>query len=248
MSQPEFLTVSVDQLRKNPWNTNRVDPANEAKIRNSIERNGLFKPILVREVAGVPGYEIIGGEHRWEQAMELGHTEVPICNLGPISEIKAKEIGVIDNARYGADDTLSFSELLKELGEIGDLQEFLPYGDADLSAIFSASSIALDDLDLHISDEEDASELPDEEPAPKPTKTHNIMRFKISIADSDRIIALISSTKKLHGFTTEDDLTNAGDALVQLLLGGSAPAPAAADEFDLAFDTALDEALAGTDE
>lgn len=244
MSQPEFLTVPVDALRKNPWNTNQVSPENEAKIRASIERNGLFKPILVRQVEGEPGYEIIGGEHRWEQARELDHEDVPICNLGFISELKAKEIGVIDNARYGADDTLSFSELLKELGDIEDLQEFLPYGDTDLSAIFSASSIALDDLDMHISDPREDDDLSEDEPAPKPTKTHNVMRFKISIADSDRIIALIASTQKLHGFTTEDDLTNAGDALVQLLLGGTATSSAAT--FDLEFDTALDEALAGT--
>jgi len=222
MPQPVFLNVHVDQLRKNPWNTNQVNPENEAKIRRSIERNGIFKPIIVREVEGESGFEIIGGEHRWEQAVELGHTEVPIVNLGKISELQAKEIGVIDNARYGADDTLGFSELLKEIGDVADLQDFLPYGDTDLSAIFSASNIALDELELHTSSDREEDDEDDDEPVAKPQKTHNIMRFKVSIADTDRIIALISSTKKTHGFTTEDDLTNAGDALVQLLLGSSA--------------------------
>lgn len=240
MRKIEFLTVPVGQLRKNPWNTNRVSPDNESKIRKSLERNGMFKPIIVRQVDGIDGYEILGGEHRWEQAIELGETEVPVANLGHIDDKQAKEIGVIDNARYGADDTLSFAELLKDIGSVGELQDFLPYGSADLDAIFSASSIALGDLEIDenfdaaLSDEED----PDEK-LPKPTKTHTNMRFKLSLGDAERMTKLIAATQKEQGFTTEDDLTNAGDALVHLLKSHLAPAAAAyADEDDL--DAALD--------
>lgn len=246
MPQPVFLTVPVGELRKNPWNTNRVSPEGEAKIRKSIERNGIFKPVIVRTVAGEPGYEIIGGEHRWEQAIEMGYDEIPICNLGEIDDLQAKEIGVIDNARYGADDTLSFSELLKELGNVDDLQDFLPYGSADLDAIFSASNIALDDLELHNPLPGEEEEAEDETPLPKPVKTHNVMRFKVSIADTDRIIQLITATKKTHDFTHEDDLTNAGDALVQLLLGGKSTATEQTDA-EAEVDDLLEMALAEND-
>ncbi|SCW95584.1 ParB/RepB/Spo0J family partition protein [Ancylobacter rudongensis] len=217
MLKPEFSSVSVGLLRPNPWNTNRVAADNEAKIRASIERNGLFKPIVVRQVKDVAGYEIIGGEHRWEQAKELGMTEVPICNLGFISEKQAKEIGVIDNARYGADDTLSFAELLKELGDADELQEFLPYGETDLNAIFSASDIALDSLEIDESFEREAEAAEEEGPVTRPAKTHAVMRFKLSLGDAERVTALISRTQKEQGLTTADDLTNAGDALVHLL-------------------------------
>jgi hypothetical protein len=243
MAPTEFLTVPVSALRSNPWNTNRVSVDHEAKIRSSIERNGLFKPIIVRQVEGEDGYEIIGGEHRWEQAVELGYAEVPICNLGYISEIKAKEIGVIDNARYGADDTLSFSELLKEIGNIEELQDFLPYGDADLNAIFSASSIALESLGaLDIDEKFDADgEIPEEAPTKLP-KTHTIMRFKVSLGDAERLTALIAQTQKDNGFTTADDMTNAGDALIHLLAPLLSPgAPVYKDPEDL--EAQLNEAL-----
>lgn len=241
MSSPQFLTVPAGCLRKNPWNTNRVSVDHEGKIRASIARNGMFKPIIVRQVAEIDGYEIIGGEHRWEQAIELGHAEVPICNLGYISEIKAKEIGVIDNARYGADDTLSFSELLKEIGNIEELQDFLPYGDADLDAIFSSSSIALDTLGIDENFDRD-SDLEHEAPVPKPPRTHTVMRFKISLGDAERITALIAKTQKENGLTAADDLTNAGDALVQLLLQHiTSEAPVYKDEDNL--DAVLDEAI-----
>ena len=245
MRKIEFLTVPVDTLRKNPWNTNKVTPDNEAKIRKSLERNGMFKPIIVRQVGGQSGYEILGGEHRWEQATELGEAEVPIANLGYIDDKQAKEIGVIDNARYGADDTLAFADLLKDIGDIKELQDFLPYGDADLDAIFSASSIELGDLEL---DENFEKKLEDEDPeekTAKPARTHTNMRFKLSLGDAERMTALIGKTQKDQGFTTEDDLTNAGDALVHLLgdlLARSGAAPSYKDDENI--DAILDAALA----
>lgn len=225
MHHVDYRTVPIGELRKNAFNSNKVSAVNEEKIRHSIERNGLFKPIIVRQVEGVPGYEIIGGEHRWEQAKELGYTEVPIVNLGAISDAKAKEISVIDNARYGVDDAILFADILKGIGDVDEISHFLPYGDADLSAIFAASNIALDDLDDDIR-VEDPVETPDEPVAPKPVKTHQIMRFKIGLVDAERLTALVAKTQKDHGFNTADELTNAGDALVHLLGSQLAPAPA----------------------
>lgn len=248
MPEIQYLTVAVSSLRKNPWNTNKVSPENELKIRESIARNGMFKPIIVREVEGVPGYEILGGEHRWEQAVELGASEVPVANLGFISEKQAKEIGLIDNARYGADDTLSLSELLKEIGDVPELQSFLPYGQADIDAIFSASVIALDDLEIDESFEKPA-ETEDLAPLPKPTKTHAQMRFKVPLADAERITALIAKTQKDYGYTTEDELTNAGDALVHLLgdhLKRISSGSAYKDDENL--ERVLDEALANPED
>lgn len=218
MINPEYLTVAASELRKNPWNTNIVSADNEAKIRESITRNGIFKPIIVRQVAGIAGYEIIGGEHRWEQAVELGHTEVPIVNLGLIDERRAKEIGIIDNARYGADDTVGLGDILKELGNVDEIQTFLPYGDTDLKLLFTAGDIDLDALDDDVTELDDVeAEEVEQEVAAKPVKTHTVVRFKISLSDAERLTALIAKTQKTHGYTTEDDLTNAGDALIHIL-------------------------------
>lgn len=245
MRKIEYLTVAVSELRKNPWNTNKVDPSNELKIRESLKRNGMFKPIVVRVVEGVPGYEILGGEHRWEQAIELGESEVPVANLGIISDKQAKEIGLIDNARYGTDDTLGLSDLLKEIGDVPELQSFLPYGQADIDAIFSASVIALDDLEIDESFEKSAeTDIPDT-PAPKLAKTHAQMRFKVPIADAERLTALIAKTQKDFGYTTEDELTNAGDALIHLLSDHLKRQASSGDD-DL--NAALDAALAANPE
>lgn len=203
----------------NEWNTNFVTPENDEKLVESIRRNGLFKPIIVREVAGLVGYQIIGGEHRWGAAKAAGLAEVPIVNLGFIDDQRAKEISVIDNSRYGDDDTIQFAELLKQIGDTDELQSYLPYGDTDLSAIFSSVNIALDDLEFDENFDAAIPDASDPEPvAPKAPKTHAVLRFKVPLKDAERITALIAKTQKEQGFTTEDDLTNAGDALVHLIM------------------------------
>lgn len=238
MPQPQLLNIAPQKLQANSWNTNFVSPDNEAKLEESIKRNGLFKPVVVREVDGV--LEIIGGEHRWQAAVKLGLSEIPVVNLGPIDDKRAKEISVLDNARYGADDTLSFAELLKSMGDANELQSFLPYGDEDLTTIFSSVNIALDDLEIDGNFETSEIEEAPEPPAAKAPKTHTVMRFKLSLRDAERLTALIARTQKAQSFTDADDLTNAGDALVHLLI----------DQFDVKglqdqiTDKELDAALA----
>jgi hypothetical protein len=252
MSSVQYLYVPVAALRPNQFNPNRVSAENELKIRESISRNGIFKPIIVREIAKPVGdalYEIIGGQHRWEQAKELGHKTVPVANLGTISDVRAKEIGLLDNARYGVDDTLTLGEILKEIGNADEIQSFLPYGDSDLTAIWSAHSIDLDELlvsqdELEIQPEQKSEEVA----APKPSKTHTVMRFKIGLTDAERLTRLIAGTQKTHGFTVEDELTNAGDALVHLLTTAGLMSPQAFTTSPDDWDAALDQIQAAQEE
>lgn len=209
-------SVDIELLRPNGFNTNIVSPENERKLDEAIRRLGMFKPIVVRETDA--GYEILGGEHRWESAKRLGYTEVPVMNVGRIDDKIAKEICLADNSRYGADDTIALAELLNDLGSPQELQSFLPYSDTDLSEIFASTDIALDELDI---DEEVAASDRNQEPASAKTpKTHTIMRFKVPLIDAERITDLIARTQKRHSYDSADELTNAGDALVHLLLSG----------------------------
>lgn len=249
MSQPKLLNIDPQKLSKNGWNTNIVSPDNEAKLEESIKRNGLFKPVVVRELPSLklsdppqPIYEIIGGEHRWQVAIKLGLKEIPVVNLGAIDDARAKEISVLDNSRYGSDDALAFAELLKGMGDAQELQSFLPHSDEDLTAIFSSIDIALDDLEIDGNFEaSDVSDDAPEPPAARAPKTHTQMRFKVSLGDAERMTALIAKTMKAQGFTDNDDLTNAGDALVHLLIGQFATQSAQNSLDDLELDNALAE-------
>lgn len=219
---PQQLTVAPHELRANLWNVNSVSPENEEKLTESVRQFGMFKPVIVREAPDEKTkYEILGGEHRWLVAKNQGTTKIPIFNLGPIDDDTAKKITLADNARYGSDDVLQLADLLKSLGPAADIQVFLPFTEADISTLFATSDIALDDLELPESFEEPAAE-PKAERVPK---THTIMRFKIALADAERITEMITKTQKHQSFTASDDLTNAGDALVHLLSIGATDEP-----------------------
>jgi hypothetical protein len=208
--------VDPHTMRPNPWNTNRVSPDNETKLGTSIATLGIFKPFVVRTNREIDGYEILGGEHRWSEAIAAGIKLVPIFNLGEISDDKAKKISLADNMRYGADDTIELARLIEGLDDPEDLQNILPYTAADMSAICSSVDIALDALEIPDGfDEEDGAEPgPAAEKAPK---THTIMRFKVTLGDAESITELLTKVKKRQAFTSSDDLTNAGDALVHQL-------------------------------
>jgi hypothetical protein len=213
MSTPTLQNVDPHQLQPNPWNTNVVGPDNEAKIDASVQRLGMFKPIVVRTLADGT-LQILGGAHRRDSAIRLGLPTVPVVNVGTVSDKKAKEIGLVDNGRYGNDDTIALSKLLDELGTPGELGEFLPYTDTDFESIFATSNIALDDLDdLDLDD----TAGPVTTPATRAPQTHAIMRFKVPVEDVDTITAKINAVKKRQRFDDEDSLTNAGNALVHIL-------------------------------
>lgn len=203
--------VSPSDLQPNGWNTNVVSPDNELKLEASIKRFGFTKPVVVRELADGT-LQIIGGEHRAGAAKRMGLKAIPVVNLGRIDDNKAKEISLVDNGRYGADDTLQLAELLEGLGNADELASFMPYSETDLASIFSSVNIALDDLDL-----DDAEEAAPILPKEKPIQTHVVMRFKVPVADQGWIVDLVEKTMKQQKFTEEDSLTNAGDALVHLL-------------------------------
>ena len=211
MAELKMEHVGVGSLKPNPWNTNVVSPENEEKIESSIKRFGIFRPIVARELEDGT-LEILGGQHRWQAAKRLGLSEIPVVNLGRISDKKAKEIGLVDNGRYGEDDALALSELLKDLGTTDELLGFLPYSGDELETLFSSTSIDLDDLDIP----DDDGKVPDLPPL-KATQTHQIMRFKVPIEDSDFVQRLIEATMRSQGFTDDDSMTNAGNALVHLL-------------------------------
>lgn len=211
----QHLEVSTDLLVANLWNSNIVSPENEAKIDESVERLGIFKPLVAREIPGGK-LEILGGQHRWESAMRLGIEKVPVVNLGPdITDAQAKSIMLADNGRYGVDDIGALSKILRDIGSEEQIASFLPYSESEISSIFQAGDLDVDDLDI------DDEELDVDEPGPSaPVKagpTHQIMRFKVPVGDAEWVQNTVQSTITAHSLKDQDSMISAGNALVHLL-------------------------------
>lgn len=107
--------LNPKKLVPNDFNPNHVSPENMEKLKASINDLGFVSAVVVRELPDGT-LEILGGQHRVETAVALGIKEIPVLNLGVISDAKAKKIGLVDNARYGVDDTISLAKVFEEIG------------------------------------------------------------------------------------------------------------------------------------
>lgn len=104
--------VPIDTVKgyhKNP----RV--GNLKAIQESIEENGIFRPIIVQRSSG----EIIGGNHTWKAAKALGYSQVPVVFLD-VDDTAAAKIVLADNrtndlATY---DTDILADLLKGVPDV----------------------------------------------------------------------------------------------------------------------------------
>lgn len=216
------LYVNPAILLPNPWNSNQVSPASQEKLDESLRRLGTFKPVVVRELSD-GSLQILGGEHRVKSAIRIGLTEIPAFNVGTIDDAQAKEISLVDNGRYGADDAFRLNEVLKSLPDLHELPTFMPITDTEIQHLFQATQIDLDSLELTMPTVGQVEvEIP--EPAsPSKIRTHEMFRFKVPAADAHRVQTIVEAAMKAQGFTQEDSLTNAGNALVHLLLSTQQP-------------------------
>lgn len=218
--QTEFIDPRA--LKPNPWNTNRVSPDNMVKLKRSIEELGFASAVVARRLDDGT-LQILGGHHRAEAAIEMGMKEVPVLILDGVDDAKAKKIGLVDNARYGVDDTISLAKLYEEIGvDSNALAEFLPFTEADFEIVRRSVEIDLDDLEFTVDEDEEDEPLDENDRPQKAPKTHDVLRFRVSIADAERIRQLIEKTVKKNGLADEvDELTAAGDALALLLFSNS---------------------------
>jgi hypothetical protein len=123
----DILWVPRARIRPNPWNVNKENAFQYAKLLESIQEFGFIDPLLVREVGS--DYEIIGGEHRWKAGSDLGMTEFPIV-VTTADDRQAKKLSLIDNELHGQADPVKLADLLKELVDdtsIEDTLKALPY-------------------------------------------------------------------------------------------------------------------------
>lgn len=89
-------SVPLAQVRPNP-NQPRREFEEQAllELAQSIERDGVIQPIIVRRMAP-DEYQIIAGERRWRAASIAGLTEVPVI-VREADDQKVLELAIVEN-------------------------------------------------------------------------------------------------------------------------------------------------------
>jgi ParB/RepB/Spo0J family partition protein len=145
----EFLWVSTDDLRPNPWNPNRMDEDMFEKAVTSIREFGFVDPITTRTISDGE-YEIVDGEHRWVAAKQEGLTNIPIVDLGQIPDEIAQQLTIVLNETRGQADPQRLGRLLLDLSRKVDKDKListLPYSREAFDRLSGLKTLDLSSLE-----------------------------------------------------------------------------------------------------
>ncbi len=198
MINVNIQTVPIDQIRPNPWNPNRQSDFMFTKERESIRRYGFIDPILVRRKAD--HFEIIDGEHRWRGAQMEGFLEIPINDLGEISDDKAKQLTIIMNELKGTADSDLLSKLMKSLESsigIDEIVANLPYTKIEVDKLLANINIDWEKV---------------ESKPPSQSESVTGINLTFSNEDSERFMEAIEILQQIHG------TSNISDTVLQTVL------------------------------
>ena len=109
----EFLQRGQYQPRKD------MNPAALDELAESIRRQGIMQPIMVRALLGKDSYEIVAGERRWRAAQMAGLSTVPVI-VKVISDEDAIALALIENIQRedlnAMEEALALTRLQEEFG------------------------------------------------------------------------------------------------------------------------------------
>ena len=124
-----YLLVSIGDLNRNKFQPRiYFDEKKIEELSQSIKKNGLIQPIVVRK--NIPdGYEIVAGERRWIAAQKAGLHEVPVIVLN-LSDSQSLELAIIENIQRedlnSIEEAKAYAKLIKEFNyDYEKLSEFM---------------------------------------------------------------------------------------------------------------------------
>lgn len=92
------MTLPLDEIRPGKFQPREhFDEKALMELTESIRRNGVVQPILVRQAADGK-YEIIAGERRWRAAGMAGQRSIPVI-LRSFDDKKTMEIALVENVQ-----------------------------------------------------------------------------------------------------------------------------------------------------
>ena len=113
------VQVPIAQVRPNPKQPRRnFDERAMLELAQSVERDGIIQPIIVRRTAPQE-YEIIAGERRWRAATLAKLTNVPVI-VREADDQKVLELAIVENIQREdlnpIELAIAFERMASELG------------------------------------------------------------------------------------------------------------------------------------
>lgn len=119
--------LPIDVIKRNPYQPRQTMESEALEtLTNSIRRQGVVQPIVVREVDG--NYQLIAGERRWHAAQRAGLEKIPAI-IKDVSDQEAAAIALIENLQREdlnpLEEAQAFANLVEKFDlthqEVGDI-------------------------------------------------------------------------------------------------------------------------------
>lgn len=115
---PALIELDVEAIVPSEFQPRRgLDETKMAELVQSVQRDGLLQPILVRRAGDK--YEIIAGERRWRAAVEVGLKTVPAV-LREVSDPDMLRVALVENLQREdlnpIEEAGAYRELMERFG------------------------------------------------------------------------------------------------------------------------------------
>ena len=135
-SDRRMRQVSLDRIAPNPLQPRRdFDEASLHELADSIRRNGLMQPLVVRQDGLI--YTIIAGERRYRAARLAGMEQVPVVLMEDVDDTRMLELALVENLQREDLNPIETAEAYRSLMERCNLTQ------QDLSAVVGKSRAAV---------------------------------------------------------------------------------------------------------
>lgn len=137
-----FKLFPLELLVKADWNYKVEDAAQSKKLNENLKRNGQTETIHVR-LLHTGYYEIVNGNHRYDEMAALGRQTVIAYDHGTITKEQAIQRCLETNERWFDSDSKQLGNLMKQLTDatdISNLLETMPHTEVEIKHLLKEHS------------------------------------------------------------------------------------------------------------
>ena len=207
--------ISISSIVKNKFQPRKkFNKDSLDELTNSIRERGIIQPIIVRKSSDHNGkYEIVAGERRWQAAQSAGLHDVPIVEV-EADDLKSLEFSIVENVQRSdlnpIEEAMGYQKLIDEFN----------YDQEKVAKFIGKSRVHVTNSLRLLSLPKEVTSLIEEG---KITQGHakilvglnnalffakKIINKKLSVRQSENLIRILKSTKKIKTSSKDANLIN----------------------------------------
>lgn len=205
--------LEISQIKPSQYQPRRTfAPDQLTELAQSLAKNGLLQPIVVRQV-GAQQYEIIAGERRFRAAQQLKWTTIPAL-VRNYSDQQSASLALIENLQRQDLNPIEEARAYKKLAAMNNLRQEDLAAQLGKSQSYIANKLRLLKLDATVQQALIAGQITSRHgralvsltASQQQTALHKILQQQLNVAATERLVKQLKqpakrATPKQHSIT-----------------------------------------------